>query len=388
MLDTPVYVVTIILLILAVAEVISIVTKAWVPSLLVILAGYLVLLWTGVLPADLIPNSTLAAVGSVFIGAVITHMGTIIPIRQIRAQYKAVLIALAGITIGTLLILAIVSPILGYAAAVAGAGPVAGGIIAFIITAERLGELGLTELVAIPAIVLGLQSLLGLPLANILLRKYATKLRDRGDFDEAEPGREALAAGERRTFTLLPEKFQEPAVLLLFLFLSASLATWLDSVTGLNYGVWALFLGLAGRLLGIFPANAMEKANAFGLGLISIVVVVMASVSTVTFEVVVRTFWPAVLILAVGAVGIMIGGWFASKLFKWDPLKGMTVALTALFGFPGDYMLVQEVSRSVGRDERERAAIFDELVTPMLVGGFTTVTTASIVVASILVQTI
>ena len=51
-------------------------------------------------------------------------------------------------------------------------------------------------------------------------------------------------------------------------------------------------------------------------------------------------------------------------------------------------MLFQEVSRSVGRDERERTAICDELVTPMLIAGFATVTTASIVVASILVTTL
>lgn len=64
------------------------------------------------------------------------------------------------------------------------------------------------------------------------------------------------------------------------------------------------------------------------------------------------------------------------------------MALTALFGLAGDFLLCQEVSRSVGRTEGERAAVLDEILTPMLVGGFTSVTTASIFVASILVQTL
>lgn len=389
MFEEPVYVATIIMLLLAVGEIISILFKAWIPSLLIILAGYLVLLWTGILPSGLVPDSTLAAMGSVFIGVVITHMGTIIPIKQIREQYKAVLIALVGIILGAGLILLIVSPILGYASAVAGAGPVTGGIIAFIVTAERLKELNLNELVVIPGIILGLQSLIGLPLANTLLRKYATKLRDRGNFEEIGAADDTLiAVHSRRRVQLVPEKFQEPPVLLLLLFVSASLATWMDSVTGLNYGVWALLIGVVGRLVGIFPEKAMQKANAFGLGMASIVVVIMASLSTVTFDAVLAAFWPAVLILGVGTVGIMAGGWIVSKLFNWDPLKGMPLALTALFGFPGDYLLCQEVSRSVGRNERERKLIFDELVTPMLVAGFTTVTTTSIVVASILVKTI
>jgi energy-converting hydrogenase Eha subunit F len=48
----------------------------------------------------------------------------------------------------------------------------------------------------------------------------------------------------------------------------------------------------------------------------------------------------------------------------------------------------EEISRSVGRTEEEREGILDEILTPMLVGGFTTVTTSSILVASVLVSTL
>lgn len=388
MLEVPIYVATIIIALIALGELISILTKAWIPSLMIILAGYLILLWTGVLPADLIPKSTMTAMGGILIGVVITHMGTLIPISQIKSQYKAILIALIGMVLGAGLILLVVTPILGYASAVAGTGPVTGGIIAYLITAEKLTALGLDDLVAIAAIVLGIQSLIGLPLANVLLRKYATKKRDRGDFLAlpAGPLTDRPEAKVRRQ--LIPEKFQQPPILLLLLFLSASLAKYLDTLTGLNYGVWALLIGVGAHLIGLFPAKTMEKANSFGFGLVAIIVVIMGSVSGVSFETLLKTIGPALLILGIGAIGIMAGGWLGSKLFKWDPLKGMPIALTALFGFPGDYMLCQEVSRSVGRNPEERKNIFDELVTPMLVAGFTNVTTTSILVASILVQTL
>jgi len=413
-LEQPIFVATVIILLLAVGEVISILSKAWIPSLLIVFVGYLVLIWTGVLPADLVPNSALAAMGSLLVAAVITHMGTLIPIRQLRSQYKAILIALFGIVLGAGLILLVVSPILGYATAVAGAGPVTGGILAYIITAERLTELGLNQLVVIPALVLGVQSLIGMPLANILLRKYAVKLRTGGHFaastvagavasDDAPVGAPVGASGTRtgiatlarpqaavatRRFQLVPERFQEPTIILLLLLAAGSLATWLDSLTGINYGIWALLIGIIGHVLGIFPAKAMERANAFGLAMATVIVVVLASMSSVTWNDLVQALWPVLLILGVGSVGIVAGGWIGSRLLGWDPLKGIPVALTAMFGFPGDYVLCHEISRSVGRDEGEQKAIFDELITPMLVGGFTTVTTASIVVASILVQTI
>lgn len=407
MLDTPVYAATAILLLIAVSEVVSIITKAYVPSLLVAIVGYLLLIWTGVFPADLLPASTLAAVGSLLIGAVITHMGTLIPLSQIRSQYKAILIALAGVVVATLLLLAIITPFFGYDHAVAGAGPVTGGIIAYVLTADELQALGLNSLVVIPAIILGLQSLLGIPLANVLLRKYATRIRaanlvrretataDTGPGDSFAVPEEVpvlLGGGEpqspRRGLQLIPERFQQTAVLLLLLFVGASLATWLGSVTGINYSIFALFLGLGGRLLGLFPERSMERANSFGFGMLAVIIVVLASMSSVTWADVVRAIGPVIVILVVGAIGIMIGGAVVSRLLKWDMYKGMPVALTAMFGFPGDFMLCQEISRSVGRTEQERKEILDEILTPMLVGGFTTVTTSSILVASILVTTL
>src|SRR5699024_6581004 len=89
-----------------------------------------------------------------------------------------------------------------------------------------------------------------------------------------------------------------------------------------------------------------------------------------------------------GTAGITLGGYIVSRLVKWHPFKGMPVALTALIGFPGDYILCEEVSRSIARTEEEEKTIFNELLAPMLIGGFTTVTAVSIVIASILVETL
>ena len=81
-------------------------------------------------------------------------------------------------------------------------------------------------------------------------------------------------------------------------------------------------------------------------------------------------------------------GFIGSKIFKWDPAKGISVTLTAMYGFPGDYLICQEVSRSIGRTVEEEEAILNEILPPMLIGGFTSVTVGSVIIASILVQTI
>jgi hypothetical protein len=82
----------------------------------------------------------------------------------------------------------------------------------------------------------------------------------------------------------------------------------------------------------------------------------------------------------------MVGGYIATRLLKWQPTLGMSVALTAMYGFPADYLLTQEVARSVGRTSEERDQLSDAMLPAMLVGGFTSVSAGSVVIASVLVS--
>lgn len=414
MFSQPIYIATLLLILLAVGELISIWSRARVPSLLVVMGGYLLLSWMHVFPQEVITSSAFAVFGSIMVAPLVVHMGTLIPTRLIRVQYKAILIALLSTLIATVLVLLIVSPIYGYPTAVAGAGPVTGGIIAYLITTQRLQEMGLTALVTVPAVILGIHALFGMPVALNILRRYALKMQRQGFFDapkQDSPADGAVAnevaaahdshadhshghdhghsnSSKGSSRMLLPERLQTPPILLLLLFLGGSLAVLLNNLTGLNYSIWALAIGIIGQVARIFPPRTMDRANTTGVAMVGLIVVVMSSMGSVTLEAVLSSIGPVLLIIVVGVFGIMLGGWLGSKWFKWDPLKGIPVAMTALFGFPGDYIICEEVSRSVGRDERERQAILDEIFTPMLVGGFTTVTTASILIASVLINTL
>ncbi|HZK11644.1 MAG TPA: hypothetical protein VFD10_04745 [Atribacterota bacterium] len=62
--------------------------------------------------------------------------------------------------------------------------------------------------------------------------------------------------------------------------------------------------------------------------------------------------------------------------------------LTAEFGFPANYWISYEVSRSVAGNKKEEAYILDRVLTPMLVGGYVSVTITSIIIAGILVNTL
>lgn len=389
MLSNPVIATTLIFALIALGEWLSIVSRARVPMLLTAMVGFLILIWTGIFPKDILEKSQFPALGAILIGPAILHMGTMIPFSLLKSQFKAVIIALGGILVSGILILTIIPLIFDYPTAVAGVGPISGGIIALIITSEKLKELGFTSLIIIPALIVAFQGLMGMPLAMNFMRRYAVKIQediDNGTFIPMVSEKDTLKEEEK---SKKHGPFRSSTTLkLFFIFVGASIGIALGTVTPIHYTLWCLAIGVIGLKTGVFEPKTLEKANSFTITMIGIIFVVIGSMAGVTPSQVVSNLPSILLILVIGTFGIAVGGFLMSKLVKWHPYKGMPVALTALFGFPGDYILCEEVSRSVARNEKEAKAIFDELLAPMLIGGFTTVTVASVIIAGILVQTL
>ena len=59
------------------------------------------------------------------------------------------------------------------------------------------------------------------------------------------------------------------------------------------------------------------------------------------------------------------------------------VSLTALYGFPADYIITNEVIKALTDDKDEQEALTSHMLPPMLVAGFVTVTIVSVILAGI-----
>ncbi|KQL52902.1 hypothetical protein AN964_04820 [Heyndrickxia shackletonii] len=387
--NEPVFAAMLVLALVAVGEIISVLTRARVPMLLIAIIGFLVLVWTGIFPKNIVDTSTFSQIGSLMTGPLVVHLGTLIPLTLMFRQYKAVLIALGGTLVAIALVLPIITMLFGYETAVAGMGPIVGGIVAFIVTSDELKALGFTNLVAIPALVLAIHKLFGMPVASIFLRKYALILRDKIGLPDSK--KYVAATLEAHIQESKPKKkfeFNTANVLLFKLFLGASLGTVIGSFTGVSSTIWCLIIGVLGARVKFYNENIMDKAKASSVAILGTIFIVIASMSTVSLSQFLH-FIPQILaIIIIGQIGILTGGFIFSKVFKVHPYKGMSLALTSMFGFPADYILCQEVSRSVGRTEEEQEMLLNELSPPMLIAGFTTVTVASVIIASILVKTL
>ena len=391
----PLFAAMLVLGLVAIGEFVSVLTRARVPMLLIAILGFLVLIWTGIFPKNIVETSSFSQIGVLMTGPLVVHLGTLIPLSLMVKQYKAVLIALGGTVVAICLVLPIISMLFSYQTAVAGMGPIVGGIVAFIVTSDRLKELGFENLVAIPALVLAVHKLFGMPVASYFLRKYAIILRDKLELADSKKyvaaALEMPLHGHGHSTKSKPKKkyeFNTANVLLFKLFLGASIATVIGNYSGVSATIWCLIIGVIGSRFKFYDENIMDKAKASSIAVLGTIFIVIASMSTVSFSQFLH-FIPQVLtIIIVGQIGILAGGFIFSKLFKIHPYKGMSMSLTAMFGFPADYILCQEVSRSVGRTEDEQQKLLNELSPPMLIAGFTTVTVASVIIASFLVKTL
>lgn len=382
----PIYAAAIVLAFIAAGELISIWSKARIPSLLVAMLAAFVFAQLGLIPATIIDQSLLTQIYVVLVGPLLFHMGSLIPLRTMMQQWRSVVIAISGMVVAALLLAAVVAPLFGFAHFVAGAGPLAGGIVATGLTTEGLTAAGVSSaIIVLPALVLMMQSLPAMPLTNVLLRKYALSLRDSGELDKHSAQPEVPERAQSK-LVRLPDYLANNELFVLFTILvGGSIATLLAGPTHIPSSIIALVLGIASTAIGLTPERAMEKASSFGIAMAGVVAIVMAPLLTASITDVIAALVPMLVILVVGGVGILLGGFIATRLLRWKPTLGMSVALTAMYGFPADYLLTNEVARSVGRTPEERERLSAAMLPAMLVGGFTSVSAGSVVIASFLV---
>jgi hypothetical protein len=389
----PIYSAAIVLAFIAVGEIVSIWSKARIPSLLVAMLGIFIVAQLGLVPQTVVGDSMMPQIYTILVAPILFHMGSLIPLPTLLQQWRSVIIAISGMLVAVLALALVVIPLFSFQHFVAGAGPLAGGIVATSLTTEGLTAAGISStIVVLPALVLMMQSLPSMPMTNFLLRRFALRLRDSGELEElaaeARARKDAEARGAVRTKPLtLPKTLEENQLFVLFLVLvGGSVATLLAVPTHIPSSILALLLGIASTAIGLTPERALEKSSTFGIAMAGVIAIVMEPLVSASMSDVLAALAPMLVILMVGGAGIMVGGYIATRLLKWQPTLGMSVALTAMYGFPADYLLTQEVARSVGRTSEERDQLSDAMLPAMLVGGFTSVSAGSVVIASVLVS--
>lgn len=398
-----------------IGDAVSNLTKAWIPSVFVTAVVVLLLFWympytpvtVGGAEANFWTNivsiSNLVPFGSTIgIYLLLVHMGSVISLKQLGEQWKTIVICLAGLVGMCLASWFILCPIIGKDFVVAGLPPLTGGIVAATTMQSAAQAAGLEEAALFAIAMYCVQGFAGYPLTAVCLQLYGKKELKNYDgsktaasdaaVDEVNGKLVEKAPAKKKLVPELPAKWNNSVVILGKLAVGAWIATLLgmvDLVPGegtfkLSGAVWALIIGIVFTTLGILDENALNKANSYGIVMFALMMYIFDGLKTATPEMLGGIIGPMLLLIVVGVAGMALLCFVAAKILKMDFCLAFATALTALYGFPPNAVITENTCTALAAgDEDKKAYLMSKMFAPMIVGGFTTVTITSVVIAGI-----
>ncbi|MCE5256906.1 MAG: hypothetical protein LLF89_08700, partial [Spirochaetaceae bacterium] len=274
--------------------------------------------------------------------------------------------------------------------------PIAGGVIAALIMSNGANALNLPMVSLLALLLLVLQGFVGYPVASFCLKKEAKLLAKQykesngaaGTGADAGFGEEVEIRPKYRFIPELPKSAQTPYMLLAKVSLTALFSYWFAGALGgvIDKNIMCLLIGIIFTEIGFLEKDILTKANSFGLAMAGLITVVFANLAKATPDMVVQIIEPILITLVLGVIGIGVFSILAGKLLGESWPMSFAIGTTALFGFPGTYVLSTEVSKSIGGSEQEKKYIMNNIFPKMMIAGFVTVTVGSVILAGIMVK--
>ena len=386
-----------------IGEAVSNLTKAWVPSVFVTAAVMLVGYWT-IFPTTLVSDSMLIPFGStVGIYLLITHMGTVISVKQLVAQWKTIVVCLAGLAGMCALCLGILPGIIGRDFVIAGLPPLTGGIVAATTMMNAANEKGLTEAAVFAITMYCVQGFAGYPLTAVclqlegkkLLKGYRSgELKIEGAVDGVDAVNGKLEDGtakaaKKKLLPPVPANWNSTVVMLMKLGFVGWLATQLGSIVipvinmKISGAVYALILGIIFTTIGFLDENVLNKGNSYGIIMFALMMYVFDGLKDCTPDMLASIIGPMILLIVVGVAGMAVLCFIVAKVLKMSFLLSFATALTALYGFPPNAVITEATCTALAQTPEEKEFLMSKMFPPMIVGGFTTVTITSVVIAGV-----
>ena len=376
-----------------IGEVVSTVTKAWIPSVFVTAIVMLVGYWT-VFPHELVSDSKLIPFGSTLgIYLLITHMGTVISLKQLKAQWKTIVVCLSGL-LGMCVLSWFICPLfMDKTLVIAGLPPLTGGIIAATTMQTAAANAGL-EVAAVFAITMYcVQGFAGYPITAVCLQVEGKRLlkefRDGGSVPVALAENPMAMVDEPNRKTLIPpvpKKFDSAVVTLIKLGIVAWFATLLGGVSfpfigKISGAIWALVLGVIFTTLGFLDRNSLNRANSYGIVMFALMMYVFDGLKDCTPEMLVSIIVPMLVLIVIGVLGMAVASFIIAKVLKMSFPLAFANGLTALYGFPCDAIITESTCKSLAQTDDEFNFLMSKMFPSMIVGGFVTVTITSVFIA-------
>lgn len=387
----------IVIFVLLVGDFVAVRTKAWIPSMFVAGILFLIGYWT-FFPKEIVAIAGVPSVVAVMMMyLLITNMGTLLSLQELKNQWKTIIIAFSGILGIVAALLGIGSLIFGLQTMIVAIPPLVGGVVSALIMSEGAQAAGLTTLSVFAIVIYVMQGFAGYPLTALVLKKEGRRLLEmyrQGNLasaqEEIAAAAEVMPATVPKLFRNMPEKYNTDFFkffrLALVAFLAYQVSVLLAPIVNISPFVLCLLFGVVATSIGFLEKQVLQKANGFGIAILVLMLFIFDGLKQATPEMLMSIILPLIGTVIIGVAGMYLFSFIAGKILKVSKEMAFAVSLTALYGFPADYIITNEVINSLTEDEKEREALTSHMLPPMLVGGFITVTIVSVILAGIFVQ--
>ena len=382
---------TVILVIMAIGDIVSLKTKAYIPSVFVSALIFIIGFWT-IFPKNLMEIGGISMpLIRLSMYLLLVHMGTLMSVKELLAQWKVVLTALSGIIGVVFMTMSIGLILFGKQLVIIATPPLTGGIVASIMMAEAATAKHLQSLSVLAIIIYIMQGFAGYPLTAMMLKKEGKRLLN--DFRKQKAGKEKQKEysnkdSKFKIFPSLSKKYQTTYFLLAKTGFTALLSVGFANLTGefISKYVICLIFGVIAAEIGFLERKPLNMAGSFGFFMTVIMAFVFSQLSKATPAMIEELLIPLLGIILLGVLGMWIFSVVAGKLLHISKEMAFSVSLTALYGFPPNYILTEEASTALAKTKEEKEFLMDVLLPRMLVGGFTTVTIVSVILAGIFIK--
>ncbi|GGC99768.1 hypothetical protein [Enterococcus wangshanyuanii] len=389
---------TLLMGILYIGDIISSKTKAWVSSVFVCAVLFVVGYWT-FFPENIVEIAGIpSVVATLLMYLLITNMGTLLSIKELGNQWKTIVITLSGIVGIVVLLLTVGSFIFDLKTVLVAVPPLVGGVVSSLIMSEAAQAAGLTSLSVLAILIYVMQGFAGYPLTSIMLKKEGQRMLEKYRSGQWQPVHEQESTASKQSeiledetipklFRAVPKRYHTDFSRIFRLALVALLAyyvsVWCSSFVSISPFVLCLFFGVIASTLGFLEKQPLKEANSFGFAILGLMLFIFDGLKKATPEMLEELLLPMVGIIVIGVVGMYLFSAIVGRLLGVSKEMAFAVSLTALYGFPADYIITNEVIQSLTEDEKEIEALTSHMMPPMLVAGFITVTIVSVILAGI-----
>ena len=384
---TPIMAFAVTVLCFAIGDMIAIKTKGLVSSFIFTIFMFMLCGPTlHIFPEDLIEKAGLSNI-LVTYGVVLTfvNIGSNLKFNELIAEWKTIVCSIGAMTAVILMGFTLGTALFGKEYALSSIGTICGGLGSTLVTSGLAKDAGRQDIAVFVTTMMTFQSIVGIIISSFCLNRACRNYVQREGYKKEETG------GSRniniKIFPDFPPIAQGMMMSFAKLAIVGVIGERISKLTGLNSTVCYLLFGFLFTEMGFLEKGSLKKTGGENLVILGSYAYLLINFLTMTFGELLQMMVPIVSLLVIGGIVAAMAAVVVGKLvLKWDPWLAAAVGVTCLLGYPFTYGIAMEAvnGATFGKDfsEDEIRRINNYVVPKMVIGGVTSVSIVSVIIAA------